>query len=287
MKYSVNRLLLLIIIAYNSFYAMEKSKESQITAIFNADNKTKPAIQALLKAFKLEATTPQEIVQATQAAWLRPADKERWQVLEDKYKDRKNELIPLLKNAQLVDEIVPAQKQYDYLIIMGALYERARKRTEYAVNLWDQGIRFKEIIVLGSERKLDPQQEPASSFAGTDQVPTTEYEMLKWVFNTIQIPTEMRQTKTTFINSPNTIDEKTGKVKRATTADSIATWLATQPTPGSCLVISNQPYIGYQDAVAKKYLPKTFSIQTCGEALDEEDRMLEILDALARWIFNA
>lgn len=241
-----------------------------------------PKLKPLLNAFNLWATTPAAIVQETQKTWLRPAGSERWHA-PNPYADRKEELMHLLKELELVDEIKPAHKEYDYLLIMGALHARAQKRIEHAVALWNEGYRFKQIILLGSERPLDPEKEPADGFT-TPSKPHTEFQMLLHCFGQTA-PQEM-QAIAHYINAPNTIDSQ-GKSKRATTGDTVKQWLQTEPAPGRCLVVSNQPHTRYQETITRALLPDNFIVEGCGQSLDAQARMSEILDALARWLYSA
>ena len=55
-----------------------------------------------------------------------------------------------------------------------------------------------------------------------------------------------------------------GEMKRPNTKNTICQWLATGPQPGSCLVISTQPFIGYQEAIFKYILPSEFEIEAIG-----------------------
>ena len=192
---------------------------------------------------------------------MRTAGKERWEA-EDPYASRKEELMPLFEQIGAIAERKPELKEYDYALIMGGLYRRVADRTAYASELWQKGIRFKEIVLLGSERGLNPKEEPVSHFfdfnyqTPLDEIPKTEYDMMQFVYANTGMPLEMLQTKLTPINTPNTIVN--GQTKRATTQDTINEWLKTNPKPGSCLVISNQPHIDYQKSVTKTFLPETY-----------------------------
>lgn len=251
--------------------------------LFETNGDAHPSITALLRAFSISAQTPTQIMKATQKAWLRPAGKERWEV-DDIYGARKAELMPLFKELGLVEEKKPLQNSYDYLLLMGALYGRAKSRLEYAVSLACLGINFRTIVILGSERPLNTQQEPESLFFGPD-IPKTEFQMMQWLFEHTLMPTDMYQSTITWINAPNKIDAQ-GKTQRATTADTINLFLDGNFKPGSCLVISNQPHVEYQASVTRYLLPESFSVEGVGHALSEKAPVSEILDALARWIYQ-
>jgi hypothetical protein len=271
-------------ILWQTLPAMQKG-QGAIQELFVLNNEGKPStgLSKLLEKFGLNQDNAQTIVEGTQKEWLRTADKERWEA-EDPYANRKDELLPLFKEVGVVDEVKPTEREYDYVVILGALHARAQLRMEHAIKLWDEGYRFKEIVLLGSERALDPQQEPASLF-GQGPTPKNEYEMMQWVYAHADLPEEMKKVKTLIINTPNTIDGN-GKIKRANTADTIREWLSFNPKPGTCLIVSNQPHVGYQSAVAKTYLPESFKTIPVGNAMNQNARVCEILDALARWTYQ-
>src|SRR5262249_46960743 len=137
---------------------------------------------------------------------------------------------------------------------------------------------------IGSERILDSQQEPASLF-GEGPIPKTEYEMVKWVYNHADIPEEMKKIETVFVNTPNIVDAN-GNIKRPGAGDAIRHWLTMNPQPGTCLLVSNQPHVGYFYAVAKTHLKEPFTVIPVGNAMNPNARVCEILDALARWIYQ-
>ncbi len=276
---------LLCLLAVSTINSMSTPQKQDFQGVlFQKDDTATQSLSKLLVAFNILANTQDQIVKATQEAWLRPAHKERWES-PNPHGNRKEELMPLFKEIGLVCQVKPSQKEYDFLLIMGALHKRAQMRIDYAVKLWKEGYRFKKIVVLGSERPLDAEQEPAHEF-NTDEKPHNEFGMLKYCCNN-SMPAEMLTSKNIiFIDTPNTIDAH-GKIKRATTGDTINEWLKTEnPKPGSCLVVSNQPHIGYQETVVKNLVPQTFSVEGTGDQQSPDTPVSDILDALARWIYN-
>jgi len=255
--------------------------------LFFNDGSAHPALAQLLQVFSIDAKNPEEIVQKTQKAWLRPADKERTDLIDTPdLIALKSVLMSLFKKLGLLQQIDPNQKEYDYILVMGAYHKRVALRHTHAISLCEKGYKTKEIVFLGSERPLHPIEEPAEIY-GTDNPPKTEYDMMKWIDSHAQMSPEVRRIKRTFINTPNTVDAN-GRIKRATTADTFREWLKTNPTPGSCLIVSNQPFVGYQASVARSYLPKSFKIDATGQTAnhDQKGTISIILDSLARWIYQ-
>jgi len=244
--------------------------------ILDSNNHPTPALLALLQALNIkhDGTLP-SIVAATQTAWLRPAGKERWEI-DEKFADRSAQLLPLLEKFEFVQECKPTQQYYDYAIIFGAMVERVRKRVGYLIEQWNVGVRFNKVIVLTGQRPLDPIKEKM------DIVPKTETRMLEWIIEQATMPNELR-TIITVVDTPmqQTAD---GLPRRPNTADTITTWLATSPTPGSCLAITTHSFTGYQDAVLHALLPQGFTIETIAPAANGVV-ISECLDNLARWLY--
>lgn len=272
-----------------TFASAMQINHQEINQAFDKEGKPTPALAKLLQAFDIHAQTPTEIVKATQATWLRTAGKERWEA-EDPYASRKEELMPLFEQIGVLSEKKTQRTEYDYALIMGGLYRRVADRMAYTAELWGKGIRFKEIVLLGSERGLNPKEEPVSHFfdfnyqTPVEEIPKTEYDMMIHVYANTAMPLEMLKTEFTPINTPNTIVN--GQTKRATTQDTINQWLKSDPKPGTCLVISNQPHVDYQKSVTKTFLPESFTVDAAGPAWNKAGKVNEILDAIARWIYQ-
>ena len=81
------------------------------------------------------------------------------------------------------------------------------------------------------------------------------------------------------------MDKLVANFFKASTADTFIDWLKQNPESGSCLVISNNPYIGYQDLVARTFLPSDFKIETVGSQGSGE-KVSVYLDNLARWLYQ-
>ena len=93
------------------------------------------------------------------------------------------------------------------------------------------------------------------------------------------------QVNIVIVNSPNK-QNYDGSFSRATTRDTIACWLELKPSNGSCVAISDQPHILYQQSVLTTYLPESLPITTIGPAITEDITCAEIFDALARFLFQ-
>lgn len=215
----------------------------------------------------------QALVDATQKSWLRPAGKERWEIDHSEFLNS-DEVWNIFDQMNLVQKVDATQKEYEYLLVLGATYSRVKTRLEHAVDCWNQGVRWKECVLLGGARPLvyDMEIEPVMNQYGLsqDQCPKTEAEMMKFVYENMQMPDEMRACKLTIIDVPM-LDNGKGGMRRPTTQDTIEWWLKEQPKPGLCLAISSQPFVAYQYAVLISYIPKEFFIEVIGHQAPSRD----------------
>lgn len=251
-----------------------------------------------LKTALPEELTLPRIVEVTQRAWLRPSGAERWHIQEKEYADR-DCMSELLNQLCLCKEMNPHKAHYNYCFIFGATATTIRTRIAYMLHLWEKGVRFDTLIFLGSERPLDATQESFAVLVDREQtilpircnwqqnaLPTTETEMMKFIFNQAELPEAFDQITIEFVNTPMQ-EKEDGSLRRPNTGDTIAHWLASDPVLGSCLFISNQPYVGYQDTVARTYMPSAFEIDTVGSSIPCDSQNIDIaLDTLARWLYQ-
>lgn len=126
---------------------------------------------------------------------------------------------------------------------------------------YNDGLRFKKLVVLAGERPLDPIKEPATifydrkncilpireDFKEPAELPKTEADMAHVLFDQVQWPVDFKEIV---------------EIEFVDTGDTVKHWLLRNPRPGSVLSISNQPYVRYQHAVLKTLLPSTFELET-------------------------
>ncbi|MBA3751383.1 hypothetical protein H0X06_01090 [Candidatus Dependentiae bacterium] len=269
------------------------------TLIDTTDKPTPTFLKLLEKMNITHNGTLQSIRDETQKAWLRPVGKERWEN-EKAFPHHNNDLLPLFKELLLIEKIEPVKQYYSHVVLLGATITSVRNRLAYLIQLWESGIRFDTLIVLTGQRPLYPTIESLDllltdplhlvqfkenwSFDG--QVPSTETEMIKYIFNQTKTPKEWNVIPLIFVDTPLQKTE-TGEIRRPNTQDTIKEWLSLyNPHPHSILALSNQPVIGYQDAVLRRFFPLNFKIETIGD-IDSKNRGIStILDSLARWIYN-
>jgi hypothetical protein len=241
-----------------------------------------------------------DIVAKTQKGWLRPAGVERYQ-MDDPYVDKLDALRPAFKKLGLVDDVLPSKKEYDYVLVHGATLLATRARIAFLVKSWLSGVRFKQIVFLTGARMLDSVQESVDQLCDVTQtiLPIrsdwqydaskpyiTETDMTGHVYEQGMLPAELKEIPFRVVDAPQQV-AKDGSKKRPNTIDTLNEWLKTNPQQGSCLFISNQPFVGYQDSIAKTVLPSAFSIETVGFAIPASYEKVSLyLDSLARWLYQ-
>jgi hypothetical protein len=247
--------------------------------------KDKKPTQGLLDLLKIQDVqhdgTLASIVDATQKSWIRPAGKERWEIDNTQFVSS-DEVWKLIDDLQLRAEVKPAQIQYDYVLLMGATAMRMKLRLEYFVQLVQQGMSCEQLVVLVGQRAL------------TDE----EKEFLKQQYNAIDAQTESDAARVIVQNLSDTIQKKLqfisvsmladgkGGMRRPTTADTVNAWLETSVQPGSCLAISNQPFVAYQHSVTRGLLPQTCTLETVGQGSTTDTRIGVYLDSVARILYQ-
>jgi hypothetical protein len=251
-----------------------------------------PALKEMLALFNVPHDgTLKSIVDATQKVWLRPKDKERWQV-EDVLKDKAEHVIPLLEKLGCINAIVPQSKQYTYALILGATAPAMRNRLAYLLQRWQAGVTFDALIFLLSERPADPVRESKEVLLSSTtlpikkewqfngMLPRNEYEVMRFIYDQADLPAGFAAIPVFFVNGAD------NNKKNANTMDTIIAWLSTKPEPGSCLFVSSQPYVGYQDSAVRTLMPSAFKVETIGAAASKNDKITSYVDTIARWLYQ-
>ena len=269
--------------------------------ILTADQKPISVLSELLSLCSIKHDNSLDsIVQETQKAWLRPAGIERFQ-MADVYADRKAEFMPLFQKLALIDEIKPTKKQYCYCLVHGASMHAARVRIAYVIKLWNDGVRFDQLVFLTGQRTLDSEKESVKELLDRTQkvlpvridwkqpeaMPETESTMMRMLYDQAQMPQALRMVPFNVIDIPYQ-ETAIGQKRRPNTQDTVRGWVKTNPFPGACLAISNQPFIACQDTIMRADLPKTNTLETVGASIALEDQVSVsmTLDALARWLYQ-
>lgn len=273
-------------------------------AIVSPEGKLNPSILEIMNVLELPHDGALEsIVNITQEKFIQKKPdgqrKERWEI-EEVLPHLKKEAMPILDKLGMLKEFFPSGEKYDSVLMFGALLPSVRKRLNYLIDLWENGVRFDKIVFLGGERPLIEEKESRDMLydkknkdmlvRGDWQVPekkpTNELEMMQLVWNQARLPDDMRKISTEWINAPLKPNPTGGKPLRPTTEDTINIWLRNSPTERKILAISNNPHIGYQQSVLETYLPEDFKIETVGSAASLELSLAFYLGEMTRWLYQ-
>ncbi|MDE3060252.1 MAG: hypothetical protein KGJ06_04515 [Pseudomonadota bacterium] len=222
---------------------------------------------------------------ATQAHMLRrPAGVERCQCEEPElFRRHRSELLRALDAAGMLSAKAPAGKHYDHVLVLGAMEGAVNERLDVLPKLWNEGVRFDKIHLLGSDRPLDPSEPVHADSYGKG----TEMQMMiarahekhnAW-------PEELQKLSLHPVNTPQQAHG------RANTQDTIRSFLKDEEgkiqlkAGDRLLIISSQPHVAYQEAAVKSVLADSFQVETIGAPAAEESLKISVgMDAIARQI---
>lgn len=221
-----------------------------------------------------------DLIAETQKQWLRKPGQERWEIAELSLEQRAFVLNWGVEQG-LFAAWKPLYSSYDQALILGATTSRMQMRLDFLKELWNEGVRFKEIVWLTGDRPLDPKADGLTDRA------KNESEAARVLWKEADLPADMRALPVTFIAVP--MKQEGGVLKRPNTEDTIIAWLQTSPKPGKSLFVSDQPFCGYQFAVVKAALPKEYDFDLVGQGVDpmsHPSAAAITLDSIARWIYQ-
>jgi hypothetical protein len=241
--------------------------------------------------------TLKSIVDATQKQWLRPAGTERWELVDTMSAETIEQVKPLFKELGFIDEVRPSKKHYTYALLLGSRESNFIHRLAYLIDNWNKGMRFDQLVLLAGQRDL-MEEETLDVVLQSDAIVISDHEELKSKWSSVKtekdmmqeilaqcvLPKEMREkTVITVVDAPKKL--VAGKLVRPTTGDTVNAWMEKNPAPGSCVAISSQPHVLYQQAVLASLLPKNFSVETIGRQ-GKSPKIAEVLDAVARFLYQ-
>lgn len=300
----------LVAISFGAFLIKGQEKSMQACVKDQNAGLVSQVVFDLMKLSGVESsdTTLQSIVDATQKSWLRKPGDERWDI-KPQFEDKRDLFMPLFKKLRMVDEITPSKKYYDYVIICGGTASRMRARLAALKKAWESGVRFGTLVSHTSDRPrlLDPNAGETddillnligddiptrSGWNAPEKMPKTEDEMFEFIFDQVDIPQEVREISRIKVVAPMKPDKKGELTVRATTADCINLFIQEMDEKllekgGSCLVVSSNPYVGYQATVFKNHMPEQFLLEAVGPKVSSEDILIPVyLDTVARCLYE-
>lgn len=248
-----------------------------ISCLHAAGEVVTPELLKLIEYFHIQHDgSLSSIAEATQKAWLRPKGKERWETVDPyTFADRAAVLDYYTKTGKF-DAVFPTKTSYDTAIVCGATAGRMQMRITYLEKLVQDGVEVKKVVLLTGMRQLD---------AAVEQIPegcTTEGEAMLALWKKSPLSSKIAWSH---LDHP-LIEEENGSKRRPGAYDNFSAWVKGESPSTIVVIISNQPYCCYFDAVAQAAFPQGFTFEVVGDAADPTQTKTDILlDNLARWIY--
>lgn len=239
-------------------------------------------ISQVFDRLDVSVTTLEEANEYAQKNFLRRGerwdaqDKKKWHTIIE---DKRDLLIEDFRRLCMIDEVQPKQKSYMYALLMGACKERSEDRLHCLAELKQRGITFETIVLLGGARQLQESEKN-----GLPEDITTEAQMMEYLCAHHPV---LKHDKVLLVDAPM-IKREDGTLTRPTTDSTIVHFANIAPCDGSCLVISNNPYVVRQTKVAQRLLDQyRFPTQGAGKKADEETiDMIVLMDEFARTVYE-
>lgn len=258
--------------------------------LFDTDGKPSPALLEVLKITGVDHDgTLQGIRDSTQSTWYE-AGKFRAAIVEQ-HAQLKTDLMPRFFKLGVIDPVQAKELEYDLAIVLGATLTAVRKRIAFLSKEWERGVRFRQIVLIGSSRKLMPDKEGPELLFKSDNLdlpfdgnwvnpeglPETEGQMMGLVYDQIKNRLGWGEIPLTHSVHPGA---------RANTAETFEYWLQEHKvTPCKCLLVSSQPFVADQELAACEVL-KGFEVEAIGYGAPPSIPATTFLDALAKLIYK-
>lgn len=239
-------------------------------ASITEDGQLKPAAQELVALFDFQTDSLQELSLLLEKKWLQ-AHIDCWN-MDHRFEENYDSGFALLQELGFTNEVRAANDHYDYALVLGATKSVMEERLDFLYEEYLRGVRFDTIVLLSGARDLDPEIETYPEGL------KTEYELLIYLFDRHPLKQLVPYVA---IDSPKQLLEN-GTLRRPTTASTITDWLKTRPAAGSCLAVSNQPFVNYQEAVLCCLLPAPFKVEVIGPNETRKYPLAIYLDLFAK-----
>jgi len=244
-----------------------------------------------------------EAIEFSQEGWLRKKGSERWQ-MQSKFDfdpSAKEAVKHSFAHLLMTSAVIPQQKHYDFVLIMGATAQTMRERFTFFLDMWkNKGIYAPKIIFLVGQRPIDPLIEGEKILNGGNPqapmlkklppplkwMPKDETEIAQLIVHQATLPQGLSKDMILFSDTPMQ-KSLSGSVVRPDTTDTVNYWLKNQTvSEGTILAVSSNPVCGYQHAALERALPSNFKLETVGPAAPSTEDFGLYFDSLARWLYQ-
>ena len=215
----------------------------------------------------LEKPTIFELNNIAQSLFLRPKNCERdfkesiehyTKIVSLLSESEKDDVLELMRNLGCLGDIFPKKNKYDYIIIHGGIINTMIDRIKFflelikkkKININDSKLYFlcgeriiseseiEEVILRSDLRNFD--------FISFISIFNDERDIAKICWNQLKMSSSIKDKKMIFVEAKKKLGSK-----RSTTEDCVKEWIKRNLSPGSCLVISSNPFVIYQNMVTK------------------------------------
>ena len=258
-------------------------------ALLRADGHPREALLHLASRHGIEVTqsmTAQELLGLTQHCWLRQTE-HQYQIPGGPPSD---EDFAALQELGMVEEVVVPAGQYAGAFVCGATRPAVIKRLAHLVGEHYNGVSLSTVYLWGGARPLNTDTENPIALCTPGWLPfkkgwtppailpTTEAGMERLVFE----QSDLSPWQGIFIDTPRQ-ETPDGKGRDPNTTDTAKEMMKTNPpSPGTYLLVSNQPYIARQVFNVRAVLPDDIKIIGIGYAAAPTLALNKFLDEVAR-----
>ena len=206
---------------------------------------------------------------ATQKAWYQEG-KLRAEI-QERHGDKQREAMSLFRRLGFVHEVRCRRQRYFHCGILGGTVVAVRKRLAFLISEWERGVRIMNLALLGSHRPLLADKESEAVLLRRDNtelpicddwklegpLPDTEIEMMRLVYDQAKLPAAWRE-----VLGPNRVTCVSPLNAKANTRDTLEVW--GEEMTSSVLLVSSQPFVSYQRAVAESIMGRCRHLDCIG-----------------------
>lgn len=197
------------------------------------------------------------LVDAMQQQLVNRKDKqERWEVNAlDWMVENKDELMHNLKKLDFLDAVLPREKEYDAVCVLGARKSAMKERIEFLEYLIKQGLKTSKIVLLTGERYATEnvdgtkeELEEISKFWGVEVNKLTEAHLFKYLYLSSSLGDD---SKLVVIDTP----QKDGRRPTTqSTFEEFCKWNKDFSEVKNILFVSSQPHVKYQKSIISEVI---------------------------------
>lgn len=202
------------------------------------------------------------------------------------YAGKRAKLIPILRKLGFIDEVRLCKKSYDYVLFRSADYQEMKERLLFLANLWDTGVRFKQVVFLLDTQHPLPFNEKDLVLKETGVSALNQVQAIQALYKTSAVTAKWSDTPVSYF-CPEPLISFLPMADGA--ADLVLWFMLSKPAAGSSiLLVSSQPDVPYDDAILRRcsWVKASFETDTIGRGAAEDISIARILASLSRFLWQ-